>query len=356
MKGDMAKNLDKDSIESTLSKITLILPRIHRFECSCPIPTDKFWFSKDDFEKRMPLKRVQKLSDIYREGFFYTNLKRKINFLISPYPTLEPTRNKRNRPPGIYLSSTYPDPYFLLKLLEYYKILNLSYIEYAIDFFCKDNDSVRDLYYLLKKYLVIKGARKSRISKKDKRPIQNIRILEPDNDLNFTCIFNNLTKIYERGDEKNRIKKGWKFESIDRLRLEFTAKNYKIKNLLGKNRELFDFFEKNYFKNFLHNKFYFMFLKNKPSYHKDISSYIIGTKKPYYTCLMDYKHKKKIPFKSLNEAKEFDSLKSAIFNAIRKYENEWSKEAADYKKTMKTSKYSLNRDAMKMLRAMPSHI
>jgi hypothetical protein len=172
----------------------------------------KIPFRADDFEREFQKYYLKKRTSTYRQGYSYELLGRQVDFFFDQ-------KENKSRASGLFIEVSDPTPHLLLSLLEKYKPLKVSSVEYTIDFFCSNPESVRKLYFLFKKYLVIKRVREYRGKKKTR----NIRILENDPNYNFTYQVNKKNKIYERGDNEDRTKKGWPFEKLNRVRFEFTA-------------------------------------------------------------------------------------------------------------------------------------
>jgi hypothetical protein len=311
-------------INNVLRKIKRIEPKIHSFHCSCPTFFKKFPFSADDFEKEMEPWEVRNISKSYYNGLKYEFLDKKIKILYNP----KKRGKQKKRATGFYIILQYPTPYILLCLLEKFKNLNVSKVEYTIDFFCSNPSDVRELYYLYKKYLLLKY-------KGDKY----IEVYEPDPEKNYTIYLSNNLKVYERGDDNpETYDEGWLYNAINRLRLEFTATKHYLKNILKiknfndfiadcKTNEFFDYLFKN-------RLFFMEYADLKKSLLNMPIIYKIGTYKKYHDFLMYYKFKKKIAFDNLSLVDDFDNL---IFQAIeetKKYAEEWKDDASDYKKIM----------------------
>ncbi len=257
-------------INNVLKKIKRIEPKIHYFHCSCPTYYKSFPFSADDFEEEMEPWEVRKISKTYNNGLKYNFLDREIKILY----------NQKKPATGFYIMLPYPNPYILLYLLEKFKKLNASKIEYTIDFFCANSHEVRDLYDLFKKYLLLKNKRDN-----------YIKVYEPDPEKNYTIYLSNNLKVYERGDDNPEIHdEGWPFKVINRLRLEFTAKKHYLKKILDiknfndfitdcKIDEFFDYLFKD-------RLFFMEYTDLKKSHLKKPKAYKIGKDRNYHDFLL----------------------------------------------------------------------
>ena len=114
-------------------------------------------------------------------------------------------------------------------LLPYLKI---SFVEYTIDLYCPDLDSVQNLFDVLTRYCYVPYAGEPLIFSGFRSPYQ------VSSGLNRTCYLGNL-KIYERGPDEKRFEKGWKQKHLDRVRVEFKAsRNYLLRKGIDKLKDL----------------------------------------------------------------------------------------------------------------------
>ena len=306
------------NILKTLSQVERIEPKIHQIHFSSQFHYTNFPFSADDFEKVMTPYQVSIKSKTYRDGLF----------LEYSGETIEVRYDQKNRESGFYIIMSNPKPFILLCLMDKFKILNLSSVEYTIDLFCSDSSTVRKLYYLLKKYLVLKYKRK-----------QFIRFYENKPEFNFSNYIDDKFKIYERGNDNLRLENNaWRFDDIDRLRLEFTANRYYLKKIL-RIRNFDDFIDDCRFNSFISYLLFYriFFMKFDPSQKhlpKETETYGIGKKPENQNCIMYYKQKKNIPFNNLIESDEFQQIKYKIIDEVRLFDEEWESEAVDYRRIM----------------------
>jgi hypothetical protein len=100
--------------------------------------------------------------------------------------------------------------------------LNLSGIEYTSDQFCHGPKEVERLFDLERRYLYVPQSRGCNLIG------ENYAKFGRKNRLNFVC-HNGNVKIYERGPDGQKKEGAWERESINRVRLEYTASRPDIK-------------------------------------------------------------------------------------------------------------------------------
>jgi hypothetical protein len=99
--------------------------------------------------------------------------------------------------------------------------LNVSEVEYAVDLFCSSPDHVRTVFELIKKCLFIRRQRKINIIDNSRRRPYPGRVYH----------LGKSHKVYERGqDFQQQQGNYWLGWNLDRVRLEFTAKQTPLKN------------------------------------------------------------------------------------------------------------------------------
>ena len=111
---------------------------------------------------------------------------------------------------------------YLLCLNELLSDLKTSFVEYTMDLYCPDLNSVQNLFDVLIRYCYVPYAGEPYIFSGHKSPYQR------PSGLNRTCYFLNL-KIYERGPDDKRFEKGWKRKHLDRVRVKFEASRSYLK-------------------------------------------------------------------------------------------------------------------------------
>ena len=222
-----------------------------------------------------------------------------------------------------------PTPFILLTLLDKFKMLQLSSVEYTIDLFCSNPDEVRDLYFLFKKYMIFKRKKNNYFK----------IYCDEESNLNYSFYIDERLKIYERANDNLRQNEAWKFDDLDRLRLEFTSNKYYLNKVI-KTGSFDDFIDNCKFESFIFYLFFkrlfFMKFKqpNKKHLPKETELYKIGKEKQNHNCIMYYKLKKNISFNYLTESNEFKQLINKIIDQVKAFNEEWESEAIDYRKIM----------------------
>jgi hypothetical protein len=136
--------------------------------------------------------------------------------------------------------------------------LKVSLAEYSIDQFCGTPEMVRHLYFIERRFMVVKG---QSISKSFGGQEYNI-------DSEFIGMKNRVThfkrddKGYERGDDDDKDAEGWEEETLNRVRLEHTLSKYeRTKYGIG---HLYDFIENPHFGDINRHRWRFkQFMKGK---------------------------------------------------------------------------------------------
>jgi hypothetical protein len=324
----MQNNPASLNITSVLSKITRIKPKIHLLTLSCPTDFKKILFSADDFEKKLDPKYYWAKRKTYDDGNSFDFLGHKIKLLFD--------KNKINRP-DLFIELLDPEPYLLLCLLEKYRDLKVSKAEYTIDFICKSPFAVRKLYFLFKKYLVLKNIKVNKVFK-NKKKIPNIKIFAEKEFYNCSYYLKYRDiKVYERGEDEDRLDDdSWKLSKLKKLRFEFTTNDYFNRIIFGKEKKLSSLIKDCKFDKILKNRFFFKKFKSSPR-HKlpdDTQQYIAGRDRSYHNTVMQYKHSKGIPFKRMVNVEQFDSLSDRINLEIDSFCSKWREEAMAYTKSM----------------------
>ena len=298
-----------------------VVPLIHQVHFSCRKSYEEIKFSEEDSIEEIKNYKVKQLNEKYNNGFYYNVNGKRVIVLRNPE---KPFLAK------FYIMISSPRPNDLLKLLIKFKDLKISSIEYTIDIFCLGPNQVRELYYLFKKYIILK--RKKAKNRKGKKVI-DIRFEEENTEYNFTYYIDTRFKMYERADDHLRLRKAWKFCDLDRLRIEFTADKY-YRRKLGIN-SLFSFYRDlrmyDFFYYFVKERMFFMRFKESkrdlPMEHED---YIIGHNKENHNCIMYYKQTKNIQFRHFVNSSEFDQFKNDILEKAMKYEDNWKRRAKSW--------------------------
>jgi hypothetical protein len=330
------KNETDSDIQSVLTNIIRIEPKIHHIKLSCREPIEEIAFSADDFENEIKNYWVKKIKKFHEKGSSFNLLNRKINFYYNYKFGITNTTKADKNFPNVIFELSYPTPHLLLFLLEKYKKLYISSVEYTIDFYCRDPIATRKLYFLLKKYLFIENIRVQKIVTKNKirKKYPNIKIIEDDPNFNYSYYLKyRALKLYERGpDNEDDF---WEYNNIDRVRFELTDNGYYLMKLF-KVKLLDKFIIDCKFNELMKDKISFRkFKKSKRRFPHEHEDYKIGKKPEYHNCIMYYKQRKGIGLENLIDANEFDHLKAQINDEMSKFTDDWKKEASDFKNIMK---------------------
>lgn len=233
------KNLQRKIIETSLAGITEIKPLIHRtrFSGNFNYGEVKKALGKLKPDKEYRKKAVEKQYKYQKKS--YRKLKGgTVVFLFkasAPYDDLK----LRYLLPKCIVETSFSTPGFLSLLSRKLPNLKTMSIEYAIDFYCRDNDAVNDLFYLFRRYFYTPYAKELSMIDANFNGWKEARIINAvyriyskkkgygDNSLNF---LNKYIKIYERGEDglKKTLstgKKGWDHKDTDRVRVEVTINN-----------------------------------------------------------------------------------------------------------------------------------
>ncbi|GAB7023805.1 hypothetical protein JCM12178A_23630 [Salidesulfovibrio brasiliensis] len=136
---------------------------------------------------------------------------------------------------GAMVEAVSPSPAALMDLSQRLRALNMTSVEYAIDFMCKTAVDVLLVHWLLRRYSHFPGYTGAVNSAG--RVFTGI---DDEGDENSVSYFwnnsrrePNAVKIYERGpDALKRVKDNgqpfWRMEDLDRVRLEFVVSNGKL--------------------------------------------------------------------------------------------------------------------------------
>jgi hypothetical protein len=204
--------------------------------------------------------------------------------------------------------------------------LEVSSLEYAIDFFCHSHESVHHLFYLLRRYMFFPHAKSTRM-RGDKSLGWNESRTE--NAVYHVDMGTNHAKIYERGDDDNGFddRKGWPHKNVNRVRLEFT---FGRPFLVGKNiTDLNSLIIDPKFHQLCSPRIQFKHFKATSPYPKYYEEYTATDKYGNSGTLMEevFKAKRdrkfKNPLQYLAHNKKLNSLKKEIFYELRIFDNKW---------------------------------
>lgn len=113
---------------------------------------------------------------------------------------------------------------FLIKLSRWLPELSMSRVEYTLDQYCETPEEAERLFLIEAENLYVPYQRKP-VRKEGRNSFLSMKKKK----YNQLVHFGVKQKIYERGADVYRKKKRWPFEKVDRVRLEFTAKNRELK-------------------------------------------------------------------------------------------------------------------------------
>lgn len=216
------KFLQRLIVKTALEGITDIRPLIHRVELSGRC-------SYDEIEKNLGHQKVlneheeENLPVHLRGCAFATYLQlggSKLTVAYRPYA--------ENYKPTCVIRTSDSSPELFFRLVNALSTMTVSSVEYAIDFFCKNQQAVSNLFYLIRRYLFIPRCKDAFLMGGEFEGFCEPR------DTNAVYKFKFLgakhVKIYERGDDrKKRIDNDgqpyWLHNDVDRVRLEFTFRS-----------------------------------------------------------------------------------------------------------------------------------
>jgi hypothetical protein len=327
-----AKRLQASIINSALGGIEEIRPLIHKV----------IFFGNYNFgEIERSLGKIRVLSPEEKQKYKKREPGyRDVGYCQIPFAKFIVYYNpKKNFFPWCRIHTSQSNPKVFSFLIKALPRLKISSMEYAIDFFCKDNDSASDLFYLLRRYMFFPNAKKIRLicdsafGWREPRKINavfKIYFAAGGKHNTKATRVNTYAKIYERGDDnagfKNR--EGWPQRKVDRVRLEFAFRRTALRKIgiesLGSL--------------FVHGpKFYeacakrIQFKNFKPSspYPKDWEDYLAtdnsGNMESLQEEILKAKRegKRKNPYQCLEDTPRLMRLKKKILRAIKQYDDEW---------------------------------
>lgn len=151
--------------------------------------------------------------------------------------------------------------------------LKVSSAEYAIDVYCKEPASVSRLYYILRRYMYFpRRMRPTTVGGK----FNGIYVDRETNSAYYVWQRAKSKKdivVYERGDDAYKKNKGWPYNKIDRVRIEFLIRSRKLSQF-GIS-ELAEFVKDNKFNRIIKDRFRFCRFENSqllPSWSQDYNS------------------------------------------------------------------------------------
>jgi hypothetical protein len=127
--------------------------------------------------------------------------------------------------PPCMIQTTASTKEFLIKIDQLLPGLKLSMVEYAVDIFCRDFLGTELLFWILRKHVYVPYGNRSMLY--GGQEVDEGR-------MSFVCRITPV-KLYERGidEDKKDIpgtgEKGWLYKKVNRIRLEYTAEGYILK-------------------------------------------------------------------------------------------------------------------------------
>lgn len=132
--------------------------------------------------------------------------------------------------------STYEMLRFLYRGLPKLKIYSL---EYTIDFYCKNPEAVADLFYLVRRDLYRRNAKRTSMEGGEFYGWRDwLKNMRKTNAVYYIWVGKKSgkhIKVYERGDDSMKLpgRQGWRHEDVDRVRIEFKLRRAAITKKYG---------------------------------------------------------------------------------------------------------------------------
>jgi len=169
----------------------------------------KLFFNDEYLDVRDHNGNFIKKRSAYRHFANRSYRKKLISILLGPPQPYQPI---------CILEVTEPNQEWLIRLNTLLPDLNVSSVEYAVDIYTRDSESVQGLLHLLSKYVHCRWKRTSQILGENL-----IESPKPEN-TNTVIHFDNA-KFYSRGPNKKKRGRVWDIVDCDRVRIEFQATN-----------------------------------------------------------------------------------------------------------------------------------
>ena len=314
------KAFHRNIIRTALSGIKEITPLIHR---------SKFFIKQCRFgEVAERLGKIKVLSP--KESLMYLIREpgyRQVGFIQREFGVLTVYFNPKEAWwPKFRFHTNHSSQDALMALYDDFPELEVSSLEYAIDFFCDSPKSVSNLFYILRRYMFFPHA-KSTIIRGDKSLGWNES--RKYNSVYHVDMGKNHAKIYERGDDNNglRGRSGWLHKNVNRVRLEFTfARPFLVrKNITDLRSLIID----PKFRHLCSPRIQFKHFKTTSPFSKYYEEYTATDKDGNNGSIMEeiFKAKRELKFENplqyLTHNKKLNTLKMDIFYELRKLDNNW---------------------------------
>ena len=213
-----------------------------------------------------------------------------------------------------------PEKYkeLLQRLNSSLKILHVRSIEYSIDLYCHDRESLQRLFLTLRRYLHIPYQR-------DAKLYGEKHIAWGDKTRMNTVYKASDVKMYERGPDGKKKRIDWNVEDCDRVRLEFTANKTALRqrgistldDLISDAR----FYEIN------HDIYKFIYFEGSKKLPQCWEGYTSSDERGNMNCLQleinNFRNRIKNLNQYLKEAEAFDPLRLAIVDAMHQFDEKW---------------------------------
>jgi hypothetical protein len=201
-------------------------------------------------------------------------------------------------------------------------LIYVTSIEYAVDLYCHDRDSMQRLSCILKRFLRVPYQRKAKLFGED--------CIQWGNETRMNAVYKaGGTKVYERGPDGKKKKKGglpyWDLEACDRVRLErsFPRKLLKPTGISTLN----DLIQHAKFKELNGEVYRFQCFEGSRKLPRIWEDYTTPDEKGNKNCLQYEINHGRQQVKNLNQylkdVRAFDSLRVAVKEAMKRLDNEW---------------------------------
>src|SRR4030067_2424682 len=247
-------------------------------------------------------KLIKKMYDSDKEGFKY----QVFRYHLEPF--LPPILVQINPPEGVSIKN---HKSFLTQLNTPFPNLGLSKVEYTIDLYCKD--------YMLAKFLFDVLSRTLFVPWQSDPPKIYAESYSTGVKKNRTMELSEEIKMYERGDDEDKKEEGYEEVKINRVRLEYTPSQEKLRA-----KYLYKLAE------FLISCKFFKMNKDVWQFKKFEGSNRLPGETDFYladeTIQGEYFAKrkiKKIPKKYKVDVEELSDLKDKLLNAMKAYDARW---------------------------------
>lgn len=207
--------------------------------------------------------------------------------------------------------------------------IEISSVEYSIDIFCDDYAKVSNLFYLLRRYLYFPY--------RDRTDCRGGDFDGVDCERTENCAWRVWNKaqgkkcltVYERGPDSKKKGLGWKTDDVDRVRIEYLAKNEsKVFKKFGITR-LSEFVKKPYFCEIMSNKFNFRRFKSNLQFPSDWNDFNTRDNSGYLECFQEEYIKAKQKCKNVSQCIEkVDSLSKfyqSIVDCMVAFDGKWAR-------------------------------